>query len=131
MPATITVTIPHTGPLFSAASGALFQRAREDIVQTLAEMAVERLTSAFPTGVPVQSGNYRRNIHATVNGAEAAVDDSGVIYGPWLEGTGSRNETTRFKGYSTFRRTGQWLEDQAQGVADKVGEKLVRELSEL
>lgn len=32
------------------------------------------------------------------------VDDNGVIYGPWLEGTGSRNSpVTAFPGYHTFR----------------------------
>lgn len=35
------------------------------------------------------------------------VHDRGIIYGPWLEGTGSRNRTTRFKGYASFRRARQ------------------------
>ena len=35
------------------------------------------------------------------------VTDQGIVYGPWLEGTGSRNETTRFKGYRHFRLTVQ------------------------
>jgi glycine/D-amino acid oxidase-like deaminating enzyme len=35
------------------------------------------------------------------------VNDNGVIYGPWLEGVGSRNRTTRFKGYFSFRRAAQ------------------------
>jgi len=25
------------------------------------------------------------------------------VYGPWLEGTGSRNQTTNFKGYKSAR----------------------------
>jgi hypothetical protein len=34
-----------------------------------------------------------------------SINDSGVIYGPWLEGTGSRNApVTSFEGYATFRR---------------------------
>lgn len=35
--------------------------------------------------------------------ADRSVNDSGVIYGPWLAGTGSRNETSRFKGYKHWR----------------------------
>jgi hypothetical protein len=35
------------------------------------------------------------------------VHDRGVVYGPWLEGTSSRNRTTRFRGYSSLRRARQ------------------------
>jgi hypothetical protein len=35
------------------------------------------------------------------------VHDRGVVYGPWLEGTSSRNRTTRFRGYSALRRARQ------------------------
>lgn len=37
----------------------------------------------------------------------AVVHDRGVIYGPWLEGVGSRNSKTRFKGYFSLRRAAQ------------------------
>jgi hypothetical protein len=43
-----------------------------------------------------------------------------VIYGPWLEGVGSRNRTTRFKGYFTFRRTAQQLKSRSTAVANGV-----------
>ncbi len=46
--------------------------------------------------------------------------DGGVIYGPWLEGTGERNKTTRFKGYATFRRTAQQLQNRAVDIAERV-----------
>lgn len=41
------------------------------------------------------SGRYRSGY---------SVHDSGIVYGPWLEGVGSRNLTSRFKGYHTFRK---------------------------
>jgi len=37
------------------------------------------------------------------------VTDGGIVYGPWLDGSGSRNRTTRFKGYRHFRLTRQEL----------------------
>lgn len=40
------------------------------------------------------------------------------IYGPWLEGTGSRNRTTRFKGYFTFRIIREKLRAKAHQVAE-------------
>jgi hypothetical protein len=62
------------------------------------------------------TGNYRRNISTTITGLNAVITDGGVIYGPWLEGVSSRNTTTRFKGYASFRRVGQWVEKQQMRV---------------
>lgn len=44
-------------------------------------------------------------------GADRVIHDRGIIYGPWLDGSGSRNATTRFKGYPHWRRTRQWLDE--------------------
>jgi hypothetical protein len=41
-----------------------------------------------------------------------------ATYGPWLEGTGSRNDTTRFKGYHAFRQAAQQLDASAEVIAD-------------
>lgn len=49
---------------------------------------------------------------------ETIVTTSDAMYGPWLEGTGSRNMTTRFKGYHGFRVAGQELDAEAEGLAD-------------
>lgn len=47
---------------------------------------------------------YETQIVTERAGGGLVVHDSGVIYGPWLEGTGSRNApVTRFKGYHAFR----------------------------
>ena len=54
------------------------------------------------------TGNYERHIQTRKEGGHHDVDDSNIIYGPWLEGTGSRNApNTRFKGYATFRKVAQ------------------------
>ncbi|MFJ8146558.1 hypothetical protein ACIQ6R_16025 [Streptomyces sp. NPDC096048] len=46
------------------------------------------------------------------------VHDQRVIYGPWLEGTGSRNSpVTIFPGYFTFRRTKPLLDRKAPQIA--------------
>lgn len=53
--------------------------------------------------------------------ADLVVHDQGVIYGPWLEGVGSRNfPTTRFRGYSHWRRVRQALDRKATGIAAQV-----------
>jgi hypothetical protein len=52
-------------------------------------------------------------------GADFIVDDGGVIYGSWIEGLGSRNRTSRFKGYATYRRVTQALNLRAAQVVAK------------
>jgi hypothetical protein len=60
------------------------------------------------------SGDHTYSMPITVDGpSETIVTSDLATYGPWLEGTGSRNETTRFKGYWGFRRAGQALNDSA------------------
>jgi hypothetical protein len=61
--------------------------------------------------------------------AETLVTADLATYGPWLEGTGSRNETTRFKGYHGFRRASYVLNDTAEGVASRALEPYVREMN--
>ena len=126
---TIRVSATATGPILDGLGPEKVEQAVADIVREVTELGMQRLTSAFPTGVAVKTGNYRRNVHPTIYGAQAQLDDSGVIYGPWLEGTSSRNETTRFKGYSAFRRAAQYLQDEVvPEVLTKNAEKLATEL---
>jgi hypothetical protein len=37
----------------------------------------------------------------------------GAVWWPWLEGVTERNQTTRFKGYHTFRKTAAQLNEHA------------------
>jgi hypothetical protein len=65
------------------------------------------------------TGYYQSRISVDrTSGGRYQVHDGGVIYGPWLEGTGSRNSpVTRFPGYFTFRRTKALLDRQAPQIA--------------
>jgi len=48
---------------------------------------------------------------------ETVVTTEQATYGPWLEGSGSRNMTTRFKGYHGFRQAAQALDQAAEQTA--------------
>jgi hypothetical protein len=54
--------------------------------------------------------------------------DRGVIYGPWLEGTSSRNRTTKFKGYTSKRQTEQELQRKVPVIVQPYVEQLIRRL---
>ena len=100
----------------------LAERLGRRLVRAVVERGQERLAETLrprPGGVflsvaeaapgKASTGNYRRNVSTAMRGSVGVIDDGGVVYGPWLEGTGSRNGTTRFKGYASFRRTADWL----------------------
>lgn len=61
-------------------------------------------------------------------GGEAVVHDRGVIYGPWLEGVGSRNKTTRFKGYFSLRRAADSTRAKVDRVVRPAVERFVTKL---
>lgn len=60
------------------------------------------------------TGYYMSRVVRTTRADGFDVNDSRVVYGPWLEGVGSRNQTTRFKGYRTFQLVGAQLDNTAE-----------------
>lgn len=65
-----------------------------------------------------------------VNPTVIRVHDRGVVYGPWLEGTSSRNRTTRFRGYSALRRARQTTIARVPQLVAASLARLVRSLSD-
>lgn len=75
------------------------------------------------------TGNYARSIHGKlVSSMQGRIDDGRSVYGPWLEGTGSRNQTTRFKGYHIMRDAAAQLQRKAKGIMGAVLDNLIRRL---
>lgn len=125
----MTVTLKMTGPLFKA-GGPRLEKEVNGAIKQLVQMGEERLVETMrvgPAGVflsvaqageKASSGNYRRNISTKFGNLSALIMDGNLVYGPWLEGIGSRNETTRFKGYASFRRVGDWLNGKSRDILD-------------
>ncbi len=74
-----------------------------------------------------QTGKYTMPV--VVNRDEIVVTSDLASYSPWLEGTGSRNLTTRFKGYHSYRRAGQTLDGLAEGIAEDTIQPYIREMN--
>lgn len=132
MPATVTLSGPffHSGPV-------ILDRMVRDIVAGVTKETEQRVRilgqSMFRYAdkshhqVP---GKWRNSVHGVVRGDEGIIDDGGIIYGPWLEGVGSRNRTTRFKGYRMWRTTLQNMERSgAREVYRPIVDRAVRELN--
>lgn len=82
----------------------------------VADEGAKLIRNRLNTVLRHQTGFYRSHIQ----GEGDRITDNGVVYGPWLEGVGSRNRTTRFKGYFTFRRTTQAIEARSGEIAEHI-----------
>lgn len=108
----------RTGPLFDGraeAAAARFAAATEDAI---AKEAENRIHTRLGQVLKHPTGYYEGHIHAERATADLVVTDTPVLWGPWLEGVGSRNQTTRFKGYHTFRLVSQKLDADAAPLAE-------------
>lgn len=86
----------------------------EDLVQQRLRQVLRHPTGYYQSRVGVERGR----------GGAYVVTDGGVVYGPWLEGTGSRNyPVTRFRGYSTFRRTKPLVDRDANRIGRQLLER--------
>lgn len=122
------VIVTMHGPLFDgraataleafpiAAAAAVGDEAYLDVRRTLGRVLQN------PTGF------YESRIQHNQAGDMSYVHDGNVIYGPWLEGTGSRNATTRFKGYHTFRQVTQRIDARSADIAQRVLDGYLRRM---
>ena len=77
-----------------------------------------RDSDTTPNRLQAVSRTYTMPIVVEDPAIETIVTTADAMYGPWLEGTGSRNQSTRFKGYHGFRLAAQELDAEAEGIAD-------------
>lgn len=136
------INVKASGPIFDGKAPAVITKAGEDTVTEAVELGMEHLGELLrprPSGVYLSvaeaqkghasTGNYRRNLHDVVQSLHGRIDDSSVVYGPWLEGVSSRNESTRFKGYASFRRTKDWLEARMPAILKKNIDRAIAKLN--
>lgn len=123
-----SVKMTTRGGLFTPAAALYARNAAERSAGTLAKEAERRIQLRLSSVLRNPTGYYQSQIRVRQDGADAAVTDSGVIYGPWLEGVSSRNARSRFKGYATFRRIQQDVTAAAERIVKPDVDRLVRDL---
>lgn len=122
-------TVRASGPLFDGSAEKIIKGWANHIAGKLGTEAERRVKANLDGSLRRPTGAYRARItlYGPVGG-QARVHDRQGIYGPWLEGTGSRNKTTRFKGYASFRRAAQELDRGAPFLAEHVIRQHLHEL---
>lgn len=108
------------GPVFDGRADAEIEGACERAEQRIATLGASMIRTELAHVLRNESTPpfYRFKNEATPDRDGWKIWDNNVIYGNWLEGTGSRNRTTRFKGYWTYRRTFQKIEARALPIAE-------------
>lgn len=105
----IVVDVAIKGPLFSGKWDTLVNDMLDDIMYYVGAQALSEVHDVLNANIKRPTPYYETQIDLTKVGETYVVDDRGVIYGPWLEGTSQRNNTTKFKGYAAFRKSAQKL----------------------
>jgi hypothetical protein len=118
MPDAIEITLK--GPIFTGEASAAAHECTRMIVDRVAAYALQEVQRNLDGSIKHPTPYYETQITIDRRVDDRVVTDRGVIYGPWLEGTGSRNRTTRFKGYASFRRARQTTERAVRHIAGGV-----------
>lgn len=118
----MAIEITMTGPLFDGRAARAMQAFAEDARDQIAEFGEEVALREMGMAFQHPTGYYESNVKTTTVSADTArVDDSGVVYGPWLAGVGSRNApVTRFAGYDHWRIAKDLVTARGPEIAERV-----------
>lgn len=122
--------VSTSGPFFDGRRDQVVQRLQENLKKSVAQKGENLVRQRLQESIRVNRGVYESHIQTEHQQNDLMVTDGGMVYGPWLEGVGSRNfPKTRFKGYASFRLATQELERQVPSIADKELQIAVAELN--
>lgn len=123
------VTVSTHGVLFNEGQAEqIVKRWLDDTKDTVAKTGHDLLLARFAKVFKRSRGHYASTIHIVVTEKyqDRLITDGFVIYGTWLEGTATRNRSTKFKGYKSFRRVRLQLRKMLKSVAqDKLDAALM------
>lgn len=116
------IDVDTSGPIFNGTAQHHVSEFLREVVWEIAKEGRGDLGVRFIKVFKKPTGYYESHVEAVrpTPGPSpvARIHDNGVIYGHWLEGTGSRNyPVTRFKGYASFRTVTQELQRKVAGIA--------------
>ncbi|GAA2360840.1 hypothetical protein Cme02nite_38190 [Catellatospora methionotrophica] len=122
------VDVDVHGPLFDGRLAAAIRAGAADATWEIAKTGRGMLGVEYIKTFKNPTGYYEsRTVAERVTPELAIIHDSDVVYGPWLEGVGSRNyPVTRFKGYHNWRRVTQALAKAAKPIAEQAIDRRLR-----
>ena len=108
------------GPVVEGRGPAIVKAMTEVALHELADYTRYEVLTQLDSVLQHPTGYYESQVKAEPVGPGVySINDSGVIYGPWLEGVGSRNApVTKFEGYHTFRIVRGRMAQKARVIAE-------------
>lgn len=125
----ISLRVDKDGPVFNGRAQRAAHEMVEHIEEEIAQQGYNDVRRELGRVLKHPTGYYESRIQTDNLGGDTVVHDGGVIYGPWLEGVGSRNRTTRFKGYFTFRKVAQRLNSRSELIARAIVPRYLRRMN--
>jgi hypothetical protein len=126
----IRVNVNSRGPLVDGRAQRALHDGTDQANYRVATEAENMVLGHLATSIRKRTPYYETRVgveRSSRGGYE--VTDHGVIYGPWLEGTGSRNyPVTRFRGYRAFSRARALIQTRAPGIARSVMARYTRRM---
>lgn len=119
----INTRTDYNGPLFDHRARRVFDDLRDELEEEAADFTLEHIQDTFHSHFKQPTGYYESRVTTRPTADGIIVWDGGwggPVYGPWLEGVGSRNATTRFKGYRAFRKAANALERHIEDLGDRI-----------
>jgi hypothetical protein len=127
----LSISTTVSGPAFDGRDAAAIEAACREIERKTATFGAAIIRAKMDRTFQVQTPYYRLMNVATQSGPSGwKIHDQGVIYGPWLEGVGSRNRTTRFKGYAIYRKSVAEIQRHMDNIAEIEIEDALRRAGE-
>lgn len=118
------------GPTVEGRAPAIVHLMAEEALKEIADYTKFEVLMQLDRVLVNPTGYYESQVKAErVAVDKFSVNDSNVIYGPWLEGVGSRNRARPgFPGYHTFRTVRSRMASKANAVAEAAVQRMVGEL---
>jgi hypothetical protein len=125
----LTIEINTSGPVFDGRAERACDELAADAVDVVAETAEEHAVALMQAYFRDPTPYYWLQVTiAHPAYLTSVVHDQGVVYGPWLEGVGERNKTSRFKGYWHWRQSRQAIAARVPELVEMVVSSRVAEM---
>ncbi len=117
----ISFKVKTSGPAFNGGLTRTVRAAHTTASKAVAETGVKLVKQRLGRQFKEPTGAYLSSVQTDRSVVGFAVTGN-AVYGPWLEGTSSRNQSSRFKGYAAFRKAALEL----QGLSAKIAGPIIR-----
>lgn len=124
------IEITMSGPLFDGRAARAMQDAADDAREDIAEFAEDYALGLMGANFRNPTPYYETQVITERAASDVSrVHDQGVVYGPWLEGIGSRNRARPgFPGYGHWRQTRQLAQARGPAIADRAAQRHLPEM---